>query len=44
VFVLTPDKIIEKYEDDMDYTDFGNGETRKQYQDKRNLLWAKKID
>ena len=28
VFVLTPDKIIEKYKDDMDYTDFANGETR----------------
>ena len=28
VFVLTPDKIIERYKDDMDYTDFANGETR----------------
>ena len=28
VFVLTPDKIIEKYEDDMEYTDFANGEKR----------------
>ena len=28
VFVLTPDKIIEKYKDDMDYTDFANGEIR----------------
>ena len=28
VFVLTPDKIIEKYSDDMDYTDFANGEIR----------------
>ena len=28
VFVLTPDKIIEKYKDDMDYTDFANGEKR----------------
>ena len=44
VFVMQPSRIIERYEDDMDYTDFGNGETRKEYQDKRNLLWAKKID
>ena len=44
VFVMQPSRIIERYEDDMDYTDFANGETRKQYQDKRNLLWAKKID
>ena len=28
VFVLTPDKVIEKYKDDMDYTDFASGETR----------------
>jgi len=28
VFVLTPDKIIDKYKDDMDYTDFANGDTR----------------
>ena len=28
VFVLTPDKIIEKYEDDMEYTDFANGKKR----------------
>jgi len=28
VFVLTPEKIISKYMDDMDYTDFANGETR----------------
>jgi len=28
VFVLTPDKIIEKYKDDMEYTDFANNETR----------------
>ena len=28
VFVLTPDKIIDKYFDDMEYTDFANGETR----------------
>ena len=28
VFVLTPDKIIERYEDDMEYTDFAKGERR----------------
>ena len=28
VFVLTPDKIIERYEDDMEYTNFANGEKR----------------
>ena len=28
VFVLKPEKIISKYMDDMDYTDFANGETR----------------
>tara|TARA_B100001778_G_scaffold65971_1_gene51764 strand:- start:244 stop:459 length:216 start_codon:yes stop_codon:yes gene_type:complete len=28
VFVLTPPKIISKYMEDMDYTDFANGETR----------------
>ena len=28
VFVLKPEKIISKYYDDMDYTDFANGETR----------------
>ena len=28
VFVLKPSKVIEKYEDDMEYTDFGNGQTR----------------
>ena len=28
VFVLKPEKIISKYMDDMDYTDFSNGETR----------------
>ena len=44
VFVLTPDKIIKRYEDDMEYTDFGNGQTRKAHQDEKNLLWAKKID
>ena len=28
VFVLTPDKVIEKYKADMEYTDFAGGETR----------------
>ena len=28
VFVLKPEKIISKYYDDMDYTDFANGATR----------------
>jgi len=28
VFVLSPKDIINKYKDDMDYTDFANGETR----------------
>ena len=28
VFVLTPDKIIDKYKHDMEYTDFANGEKR----------------
>ena len=41
VFVLTPNKIIEKYEDDMDYTDFENGQTRASKM--KDLLWAKKI-
>ena len=28
VFVMQPDRIIERYKDDMEYTDFANGETR----------------
>ena len=28
VFVSRPERIIEKYKDDMDYTDFANGEIR----------------
>jgi len=28
VFVLKPEKIISKYMEDMEYTDFSNGETR----------------
>jgi len=45
VFVLTPDKLIEKYEDDMEYTDFGNNQTRLQQQQEKKLpMWVKKID
>ena len=28
VFVMTPKQILEKYTEDMEYTDFANGETR----------------
>ena len=28
VFVMQPDRIIERYKDDMDYTDYANGEKR----------------
>ena len=31
VFVLKPEKIISKYMEDMEYTDFANGETRCEY-------------
>ena len=31
VFVLTPDKIIDKYKENMEYTDFANGQTRCEY-------------
>jgi hypothetical protein len=34
-FVLTPEKIISKYMDDMEYTDFTNNETRFDHQNKR---------
>lgn len=30
VFDMTPDEVIKKFEDDMEYTDFANGETRLQ--------------
>ena len=36
VFVLKPDKIIKRYKDDMDYTDFANGDTRYE-QDKHEI-------
>ena len=31
VFVLEPYKVIQRYKDDMDYTDFAKGETRCEY-------------
>ena len=31
VFVMTPEQIIEKYKDNMEYTDFASGETRCEY-------------
>jgi hypothetical protein len=43
VFVLTPEKINERYEDDMEYTDFSK-ETRWMQQQERNAIWAKTID
>jgi len=44
IFVLTPEKIISKYMDDMEYTDFANGETRYNQADKLDGLYhAKKL-
>ena len=44
VFVLTPDKIIQRYEDDMDYTDFANDETRFNQANKEDGLYhARKL-
>ena len=43
VFVLPPEKINERYEDDMEYTDFAK-ETRWQQQQERNAMWVKKVD
>ena len=44
VFVYKPDDIIKKYKDDMDYTDFANGETRFNQADKQDGLYhAKKL-
>ncbi len=42
VFVLPPEKINERYEDDMEYTDFAK-ETRWQQQQERNAMWVKKV-
>ena len=39
VFVLKPEKIISKYMDDMEYTDFANGETRLKAADKLDGLY-----
>jgi len=38
VFVLKPEKIISKYMDDMDYTDFANNETRYHENNESNLV------
>ena len=38
VFVLKPEKIISKYMDDMDYTDFANNETRYYENNESNLV------
>ena len=38
VFVLKPEKIISKYKDDMDYTDFANGEIRNDRNSKSNQV------
>ena len=43
VFVLSPDKINERYETDMEYTDFTK-QTRWQQQQERNAMWVKKVD
>ena len=43
VFVLSPDKINERYETDMEYTDFSK-QTRWQQQQERNAMWVKKVD
>ena len=42
VFVYKPDNIIKKYKDDMDYTDFANGETRSE--DKKIAAARKLLD
>ena len=43
VFVLSPDKINQRYETDMEYTDFTK-QTRWQQQQERNAMWVKKVD
>ena len=44
VFVLKPEKIISKYMDDMEYTDFANDETRFNQADKQDGLYhARKL-
>ncbi len=42
VFVLKPEKIISKYMEDMEYTDFANGEIR--YEDSKIAAAKKLID
>jgi hypothetical protein len=45
VFVLKPEKIISKYMEDMDYTDFANNETRLQRHniDKKEIAKYNKV-
>ena len=38
VFVMQPDRIIERYKDDMEYTDFANGEIRNDRNSKSNQV------
>ena len=38
VFVLKPEKIISKYMDEMEYTDFANGKTRYHENNESNLV------
>tara|TARA_Y100000114_G_scaffold149444_1_gene163617 strand:+ start:836 stop:1315 length:480 start_codon:yes stop_codon:yes gene_type:complete len=38
IFVMTPEQIIEKYKDDMKYTDFAAGETRCEYSGLRSVI------
>ena len=38
IFVLKPEKIISKYMDEMDYTDFANGKTRYHENNESNLV------
>ena len=38
VFVMQPDRIIERYKDDMDYTDFANGDVRSDRNNKSNQV------
>ena len=42
VFVMQPDRIIERYKDDMDYTDFASGEIR--HEDSKISAARKLID
>jgi hypothetical protein len=38
VFVMQPERIIERYKDDMEYTDFANGEIRNDRNSKSNQV------